>query len=336
MLIWPAGLTEAALVTALAQGWGLAAAALEYRPVGWGSHHWAVTDDAGVRWFVTVDELDKKRAARDEPREAAFGRLRASLTAARDLRDVGAGFVVAPVPRGDGALVARLGARFAVAVYPFIDGRSFGWGEFTSAGHRRQVLDLVVAVHTAPAAIRRHAMTDDFAVPHRDELAAAFGPAGGAADCGPYARPLSHLVRQHAAPLQRLLAGYDQMVRQARAGPARAVLTHGEPHPGNTMLTADGRWLLIDWDTVLTAPPERDLWGLDPGDGTVLDAYASATGVVPRPLLLDLYRLRWDIADIAIDVSRFRRPHTGTAEDDETWELLSSLIKRVGAESAPG
>lgn len=58
--------------------------------------------------------------------------------------------------------------------------------------------------------------------------------------------------------------------------------------------------------------------------------------MVPRPLLLDLYRLRWDIADIAIDVSRFRRPHTGTAEDDETWELLSSLIKRVSAESAPG
>ena len=116
MLIWPAGLTEAALVTALAQGWGLATAALEYRPVGWGSHHWAVTDDAGVRWFVTVDELDKKRAARDEPREAAFGRLRASLTAARDLRDAGAGFVVAPVPRGDGAPVARLDARFAVAV----------------------------------------------------------------------------------------------------------------------------------------------------------------------------------------------------------------------------
>ena len=126
MLISPAGLTEAALVTALAQGWGLAAAALEYRPVGWGSHHWAVTDAAGVRWFVTVDELDKKRVSRDEPREAAFGRLRASLTAARDLRDAGAGFVVAPVPRGDGALVARLGARFAVAVYRSSTGGASG------------------------------------------------------------------------------------------------------------------------------------------------------------------------------------------------------------------
>ena len=60
--------------------------------------------------------------------------------------------------------------------------------------------------------------------------------------------------------------------------------------------------MLIDWDTALTAPPERDLWSLDPGDGSILGAYAALTGVTPRPLLLDLYRLRWDIADIAVDV----------------------------------
>jgi len=165
-------------------------------------------------------------------------------------------------------------------------------------------------------------------VPCRDELEAACAPDGNAADCGPYARPLSLLARQHAAPLQRLLARYDALVLAARGLGARTVLTHGEPHPGNTMLTAGG-WMLIDWDTALIAPPERDLWDLDPGDGSILDAYAQATGTSPRPALLDLYRLRWDLADIAIDVSRFRRPHAGNIDDDKSWELLSSLIKRV-------
>ncbi len=37
------------------------------------------------------------------------------------------------------------------------------------------------------------------------------------------------------------------------------LLTHGEPHPGNAMLAADG-WRLVDWDTALVAPLERDLW----------------------------------------------------------------------------
>ena len=47
------------------------------------------------------------------------------------------------------------------------------------------------------------------------------------------------------------------------------------------------------------------------------------------PDLVEAYRLRWDIADIAVDVGRFRRPHAGSIDDDESWELLSSLIRHV-------
>jgi hypothetical protein len=315
MLTPPDGLPEAALVAVLGRSWGIAVTSMQYRAVGWGSHHWEVADAAGRRWFVTVDELENKRLSASEPLAAGFGRLRAALAAALDLRACGRRFVVAPVPTRDGEPLARVGS-------------SFGWEEFSSPAHRLSVLGLLVGTHTAPPAASRRALADDFAVPQRDELEAACAPNGDVEDCGPYARPMSLLARQHAGPLQRLLARYDALVRQARGLGARTVLTHGEPHPGNTMLTADG-WLLIDWDTALVAPPERDLWSLDPGDGSILGAYADATGTSPRPSLLDLYRLRWDLADIAVDVSRFRRPHTGNIDDDKSWELLSSLIKQV-------
>jgi len=328
MLTPPDGLPEAALVPALGRSWGLAVASMQYRAVGWGSHHWEVAGPAGLRWFVTVDELENKRLSASEPLEAGFGRLRAALAAALDLRACGRTFVVAPVPTRDGEPLARADTRFGVAVYPFVAGQSFDWGEFSSPAHRLGVLGLLVETHTAPPAASRRALADDYAVPCRDELEAACAPDGDVPDCGPYARPMSLLARQYAAPIERLLARYDALVLAARARGTPAVLTHGEPHPGNTMLTAGG-WVLIDWDTALVAPPERDLWSLDPGDGSVLDAYADATGTRPQPALLDLYRLRWDLADIAADVSRFRRPHTGTIDDDQSWELLSSLIKRV-------
>ena len=330
MLTPPDGVPETALAPMLERWWGLAAASVQYQAVGWGSHHWDVTDTAGRRWFVTLDELEHKRRSADEPLTAGFGRLRAALAAARDLRDGGASFVVAPVPTADGEPVARVSDGYGVAVYPFIDGERFGWGEFSSPEHRLGVLGLVAAVHTAPAAARRHARADDYAVPHRDDLEAACAPAGEAPDCGPYARSAALLMKQHAAPVGRLLARYDRLVRQARARGTAAVLTHGEPHPGNTMRTADG-WLLIDWDTALVAPPERDLWSLDPGDGSILEAYARATGVRPQPYLLDLYRLQWDIADVAIEVSRFRRPHAGSIDDDEAWTLLRSNVGNISA-----
>jgi hypothetical protein len=338
----PDGLPEDSLVPVLARHWGVAAAAVAYRPVGWGSHHWEVASADGTRWFVTADDLEVKRRALDEPLDVAFGQLRAALAAAVALRAGGASFVVAPVPARDGAPLVRANDRFAVALYPFVDGQSFEWDRFSSPAHRRGLLDILVAVHAAPDAAARLAGTDDFAIPHRDELAAAIGPAIGPAAgpahsgpahsgpdaAGPFARPAAVLLAEHAAGVRRLLRRYDELAALGRAQPSRAVLTHGEPHPGNTMLAA-GRWLLIDWDTALAAPPERDLWSLDPGDGSVLRAYAEATGVTPRPELLELYRLRWDLADIAVDVSRFRAPHAGTEDDEQSWDLLRSLVERV-------
>jgi len=328
MLTPPAGLPEAALRPVLQSYWGIRAGSMLYRPVGWGSHHWEVSDEAGSRWFVTADDLENKRMSQAEPLTAGFRRLRAALSAAADLRECGRTFAVAPVPARDGELLARVSTRFALAVYPFVHGQSFEWAAFSSPAHRLALLELLAATHSAPPAARRRALADDFAVPHRDQLEAACQPGGDVREVGPYARPVARLIQEHAAPIRRLLARYDHLVTTARTQPARTVLTHGEPHPGNTMLTGGG-WVLIDWDTALTAPPERDLWSLDPGDGSILGAYATLTGVTLRPLLLDLYRLRWDIADIAVDVSRFRRPHTGSAEDDESFGLLSSLVRQA-------
>jgi spectinomycin phosphotransferase/16S rRNA (guanine(1405)-N(7))-methyltransferase len=68
MLTPPDGLPEAALAAALGRWWGMSVASAEYRPVGWGSHHWAVTDTAGSQWFITADELEHKRVSERPPR----------------------------------------------------------------------------------------------------------------------------------------------------------------------------------------------------------------------------------------------------------------------------
>ena len=309
------------LAGAVERGWGLRVGSMRYLAVGWGSHHWEAAAEGGARWFVTVDEVANKRVSGSESLDDGFGRLLASLRAAVDLRAAGCEFVVAPAPAGHGEPVLRLGERFAVAVYPFVDGESFGWDE-VSPQWRLGMLEMVTAVHRAPV----RALAEEFAVPFRDQLEAAC--AGRAEDRGPYAQRVAALCQEHAPGIRRLLDRYDVLANVARRRPERAVLTHGEPHPGNTMLTAGG-WRLIDWDTVLVAPPERDLWNLDPGDGSILAAYASATGITPVPELLELYRLGWDVKDVAYDVARFSRPHAGTAEDDKTWVLLSSLVRRL-------
>jgi spectinomycin phosphotransferase/16S rRNA (guanine(1405)-N(7))-methyltransferase len=293
-------------------------ASVAYRAVGFGSHHWAVTDPTGGGWFATVDDLEVKRRFATDSLDRAYGQLRTALDAARALRATGAAFVVAPVPTAGGEPLVRLTDRYAAAMYPMVDGQSFEFGGFADAEHRDAVQKMVVAVHRAPESVRRRAAEDDFAVPHRDALDAAVRGVEPPA-CGPYAAQTAGLVADDADRIERLLARYDELA--ARADRRRAVLTHGEPHGANTLRTADG-WRLIDWDTTLVAPPERDLWVL----GGDLTAYTRQTGIAVLPDLLEMYRLRWDIADIAVVVDRFRRPHTGDPNDDAEWNVLREVV----------
>ena len=296
---------------------------MAYLAVGWGSHHWDVRDRDGARWFVTVDELENKLVSAEEPLSGGFARLRSALRSAAALRNAGCEFVIAPRPARDGELAVRFGERFAVAVYPFAEGRAFRWREWTAEA-RSGVFDMVTAVHRAPARVRAGALDESFLVPFRDQLEAACG-GWAPAERGPYARPAARLLRERAAPVRRWLRRYDQLAGLARTGPDRQVLTHGEPHPGNAMLTAGG-WRLIDWDTAGIAPPERDLWHLDTGDGSVLRDYAAATGVTPRPELIECYRLGWDVKDMAYDAARLFRPHDDTANERKTWADLVALV----------
>lgn len=333
MLAVPDGLTDEMVAAALEQGWGGRAASLSYLAVGFGSHHWDVADDAGARWFVSVDELDTRRWSLGEPLDSVFGRLDAGLTAAADLAGLGLRFVLAPVRCRNGRTSLRLAERFSVALTPFAAGQSFAWGDFGSAEHRQAVLELVVAVHGAPASARRHARADDLTITFRDALDAALD-GRLTAGAGPYGARSAALIAANRGALAELLAYYDAVAERVLASGGPLVLTHGEPHSGNTMLTADG-WVLIDWDTTLIARPERDLSVIDPGDGTVLAAYHQSTGVRLSAEVAELYRLRWELADIAITAALFSQPHDDNANNVEAFTFLGPQLERLAQRDKP-
>ncbi|WP_091648169.1 hypothetical protein [Micromonospora pallida] len=57
--------------------------------------------------------------------------------------------------------------------------------------------------------------------------------------------------------------------------------------------------------------------------------------MTPRPAMLELYRLQWDVKDLAVDVDRFRRPHTGSPDDDATWRILRRLVRHLADQAQP-
>jgi spectinomycin phosphotransferase/16S rRNA (guanine(1405)-N(7))-methyltransferase len=325
VLTQPGDLADESLRDVLRSGWKFCARSLAYQAVGFGSHHWLAADDRGGRFFVTADDLAARRRTPDDTLDAAFGRLdRAFATALSLRREAGLDFVIAPVPARDGRVLERVGTRYSVVVHPYVTGDRTGRdGAFDRPADRREVLELLIALHAARA---EPPPADDFAVPRVTELIAAMDQTGAPWRDGPYGTRARDLLATHAAGLTALLAAYADLAARVSARPDRMVITHGEPHSANVLRTTGGL-ALVDWDTVLLAPPERDLWGLAEADAAIPSVYAAATGVPIDDDALTLYRLWYDLAEIAEYVSLFQISHGDTADTAEAWRNLRHFLR---------
>ena len=322
MFTRPTDLSDSQVLEVLG-AWGLSIHEIGYVAVGFGSHHWRVVANDG-RWFVNVDDLEIRRRG-SEPVEAPLRRLSAALSTAWALRRSGLEFVVAPVRTPAGAIVEVLNDRFAVALYPYVDGEYRTWGPYPGRAERVAVLDLIAHLHGASDVALPTGLTDDLAIEGRDELAIALGDLDTLWTSGPYAEPARALLRPHTDDVGRALRHYDELAGVVAEQRERMVVTHGEPHRGNTIATASGI-VLIDWDTVLIAPPERDLWSLAGEDPSILADYEAATGTDTDRASLDLYRLRWDLTEVAMFVGDFRCEHDDTEDNRVAWSGLSSAL----------
>ena len=131
----------------------------------------------------------------------------------------------------DGTVLRRVDDRYAAAVYPFVDGRSFPYGAFLSIDHFDAVLGQVVRIHDIADPAASGAATDDLVVPHRDDLSAALDQLGQRWETGPFAEAARRCST--AAPaMSSSASSVTTWWRDAVAEhPERMVLTHGEPHP---------------------------------------------------------------------------------------------------------
>lgn len=320
----PRDLDRDALAGALRLRWGIDAERLEYAPVGNGSHYWNVGGADGWRWFVSADEL------RDG--DETFAKLDRAFRTAAMLRDRGGlEFVLAPVTSRDGAVLHRLGARYAIRIEPFVEGVSGIDGEFENADERRRMGTLLGRLHAASDTVAAELPgREDFALPGRSALDLALAELDGEWGPGPFAEPARGLLRAHASDVAERLQAYDRFARRALHAPGHWVVTHGEPH-GSNLVQGPGDPRLVDWDTTLVGPPERDLWTILDKDLSGWDEYRRVTGADDlNNELLGLYRERWALAEICEYIAELREPHEETADTRASRQILGEYLPHTG------
>ncbi len=322
----PAGVGERELGLALADGWHIHAATMRYAPVGGGSYHWVVRDEQDASWFVTVDDLDNKPWL-GATRAAVSAGLRAAMDTAWALRQhAGLRFVVAPIPALQGETVRPVGSKYALAVFPFLSGASGRFGEDLPACERGQLADMLAALHQATP-VPAGAVMAQIGLPRRGVLEAALSELSQPWSGGPFSEQARALLASAARQIRHRLETFDQLAGQVAAAQER-VITHGEPHSGNIIRAGSGR-MLIDWDTVGLAPPERDLWMIVTSTGDEARRYTHATGRPVDPAALEFYRIRWALDDASSFVHQLRARHGRTAHTEHIWLALKKTLGQL-------
>ena len=304
----PEHLTDEAIAAVVMAHWSIAAETLEYAPIGFGSHHWVLTECTGRRWFVTGD------AVADSSQRLSG--LTAALKTTHALRHkCGLKFVIAPQTGVDGTLLSISG-RYAIALYPFLD-------RVTDAtADPQQLISMIIALHAAGPDIADLTPIDDLRIRDRPTLEAVLADAGTRGD-GPYAAAFADLVRKHRTQICEAFTFYDAMAASLGEEQQTWVITHGEPKANNTLITASGP-VLVDWDTVQLAPPARDVWMT----GSV-DHYTAVTGRQVPAEQLEFYRLRWELDDLCSFGSWFAGSHRKTADTELGWRGVVEICQRL-------
>jgi len=314
----PQLISEDAVLATVEDGWGLRLEQLRYVPEGAGAYHWIGRDQDGRNWFVTCDDLDIKPWLGPD-RDSVYDGLCAAYRTAADLRAAGLNFVAAPVAAPTDAIAQRMDDRHSVSIFEVIDGASGRWGQAVEPQTRDELVTMLADLHRAPTSVRAHRL-HGLEVAARDRLEVAIAAVDEVWDAGPLSEQGRKLLAPHVDMIAGWLAQLDQLAADV-LGDGVAVVTHGEPHPGNVMTGRTGL-MLVDWDTVAMARPERDLWMLVEVDDRVARTYQQLTGVSLDPELLAAYRRLWATTDLAMFAAQLLTEH---ADDADTRQALSGI-----------
>lgn len=257
-----------------------------------------------------------------------------SVELPRFLSEQGIAQIIPPLLSKTGRLWVQLDA-FHLILYPFVEGTSgfedklteHQWADFGAALQRIHTLSL-------PLALRKKMGRETYSPESREicrevlqrlESDSFDDPimAGLAAFLLPKRETVLDFIRQ-AERLSRVLASRSMEM----------VLCHSDIHPGNLFIDKHGTLFIVDWDSPLLAPKERDLMFIGGGQGYVgvndqeeeahFYRYYDLSEV--DPLAMAYYRYERNLYDLSVECPRIFSETLNAQDRARSLEIVTWLF----------
>lgn len=314
-------LDKTALMETIQRVYGYPVSALTFVPEGMVGYHYAADSVDGKRTFITL--LSNSYLASLQTKRLDF-----TLSLMSSLHERG---LFTSQPEVCRTLDGRLKSVFQgqpLIIYEYIEGGNLGEDRPYPSEVLTGLGRLTAQLHCATAELGMDVpYVEQFRLPFEEPLLTSLAELEKVRD---EARPGKVELREFILPqrevLLRLLSRLHDLGDTARALNPKLVLVHTDMTPNNILRTPQGELFIVDWEGVMLAPAEHDLF-IFAGEGfsTLLAEYHRLAGKpLLHPELFSYYFHRRNLEDITDFIIRILHENTTAEEDRFDLDLLKS------------
>lgn len=248
-----------------------------------------------------------------------------SVTLPHFLHEQGVAQIIPPIPAKTYQLWTTLEG-FNLILYPFIEGKNGvevdlserQWVDFGTALKRIHMIAL-------PETLKSRIPKDTFSPQWRDIMKAAFGQHNP----DPVAEKLAAFLKAKQDVILDIVRRAEKLCIEVQASAPEFVLCHSDIHGWNVLLTENV--YIVDWDSPILAPKERDLMFVDgdiggiwfnaKGDTYFYQGYGYAE---IDPIALAYYRYERIIEDMAVTCQQIFLTDEGGANREAEFRHLTN------------
>lgn len=316
-------LPDQLIIDAVRGAYGLQVARVTFLPIGYDVNTavYRLVTEAGGDYFLKL-------------RKGDFNEIAVALP--HFLKNWGIQAIIAPLKTRRGLLWGSMDT-YKLILFPFIPGRD-GYEAVLSD---QQWIDLGAAlkwVHAAqiPPAFRSLIPQEIYSPQWREMVSAFQAQVETTAFDDPTAAKLAALMQTKRAEISHLVERADELGLALHARRLDFVLCHSDLHPGNLLISQNGRLYIVDWDNPVFAPRERDLMFVGAGMGSAGpiereealfyrgyggDPGYAQTGV--DPMALAYYRCERIVQDIAAFCEQLLLTAEGEADRERAYQYFA-------------
>ena len=247
-------LEDEKIINCLQDEYGLSVEKLSFLPLG-----------ADLNTAVYRVEADDETVYFLKLRRGEFDE--AAVKVPKYLSDLGIKQIIPPLTTQTGQLWASL-APFKVILYPFVEGHNGferklsdqQWVEFGAALKRFHTADI-------PSRITSRIQREEFSPQWRDTVKMFLTRVEEEAFDEPVAVEMAAFLKTKGDETLELVKRAERFAQMLQEQPPEFILCHADIHAWNLLIADKDNFYMVDWDTLIFSPKERDLMFVGGGLG---------------------------------------------------------------------